>query len=190
MTMPHVSPNKKRFVFLLIGILIFVLDQWSKYPFRTGWQLGQSKPITSFLAFTYVQNTGSLAGMFAGHTLVLGLISLFVSLGIIWYAWKLPRSSGWLPYVTLGILLGGATGNGWDRLIHRFVVDFFDLQWHGKNIWPVFNVADIAVDVAIVLFIIMAIIEPDEAKDQNIDAPFEHENLSQKAIDKENSETL
>ena len=176
--MSQISPHKKRLVFLLLGVLIFVLDQWTKHPFRSGWQLGQSKPVTSFLAFTYVQNTGSLAGMFSGHTLILGLISMLVSVGIIWYAWKLPKDSGWLPYITLGVLFGGATGNGWDRLVHRFVVDFFDIQWQGKNIWPVFNVADIAVDLAIALFILMAILEPDQSKkDLDVDEPIDSEKL-------------
>lgn len=173
--MTHVSPRKKRLVFLGLGLLVFALDQISKYPFRSSWYLGQSKPLTSFLALTYVKNTGSLAGMFSHHTVLLGLVSLLVSLGIIFYAWLLPKKSGWLPYVTLGILLGGATGNGWDRLVHGFVVDFFDIQWKGHNVWPVFNVADIAVDVSIALFILMAILEPraveEPAEDLNVDAP-------------------
>lgn len=154
----------KRWLFLGLALFIFVLDQATKYPFRSWWSLGQSRPILPFLAFTYVQNTGSLFGLFQGNAFVLGLVSLSVAIGICWYVWRLPQHTGLLPYVTLGFLLGGALGNMLDRLVFGFVVDFFDIQWQGRNIWPVFNIADIAVDVAIGLFILMAILEPKSSQ--------------------------
>lgn len=171
----------RRLVFGLLAVGIFILDQVTKYPFRA-WELGQSIPVLpslgwpgSSLAFTYVQNTGSLFGIFQGNAFWLGLISLAMSVGILWYAFQQKERDGWLPFVTLGFLLGGALGNMLDRLMFGFVVDFFDIQMHGRNIWPVFNVADIAVDVAIALFVIMAIFEPKPLpKDlDNIDAPFD-----------------
>jgi signal peptidase II len=172
----------RRLVFGFLAIGIFVLDQATKYPFRTSWQVHQSAPAlsslgwpNSSLAFTYVQNTGSLFGIFQGNAFWLGLISLSMSIGIIWYALKQRERDGWLPFITLGFLLGGALGNMLDRLMFGFVVDFFDIQMHGRNVWPVFNVADIAVDVAIALFVIMAIFEPKPLPkgSENIDAPFD-----------------
>ena len=160
----------KIMLFWALGMSIFILDQVSKHPFRSSWAIGQTQPINPFLSFTYVQNTGSLAGMFQGNPVPLGIISLLVSGVIIWYAYRLPANSRWFSYLTLGVLLGGATGNMWDRLVHHFVVDFFDLRWQGRNIWPIFNVADIAVDIAIVLFILMAFIDPDsELVNPNLD---------------------
>ncbi len=153
----------KRWFFLVLSLIIFALDQATKYPFRS-WTLYQSKPVLPFLSFTYVQNTGSLFGLFQGNAFVLGLVSLSVALGICWYVWHLPKNSGLLPYLTLGFLLGGALGNMLDRLVFGFVVDFFDLQWQGRNIWPVFNVADIAVDVAIGFFVLMAFLEPKDTE--------------------------
>ncbi len=153
----------KRWFFLALSLIIFALDQATKYPFRS-WTLYQSKPVLPFLSFTYVQNTGSLFGLFQGNAFVLGLVSLSVALGICWYVWHLPKNSGLLPYLTLGFLLGGALGNMLDRLVFGFVVDFFDLQWQGRNIWPVFNVADIAVDVAIGFFVLMAFLEPKDTE--------------------------
>lgn len=150
----------KRWLFGGLALAIFVLDQLSKHPIRCCWQLGQSRQVFPWLAFTYVQNTGSLFGIFQGKSVALGFVSAAISLAIVWYAWHLPRKSGWLAYVTLGVLLGGATGNMLDRLAFGFVVDFFDFQWQGRNVWPVFNVADIAVDAAICLFVLMAFIEP------------------------------
>lgn len=160
----NVSIWRKRLVFLLLALVIFAVDQATKYPFRSSWIEGQTLPIFPFLSFTYVHNTGSLFGIFQGQAGILGVVSLLISLGIVVYAWRLPRNSGWLPYITLGFLLGGATGNMLDRLVYGFVVDFFDIQWGGRNVWPVFNVADIAVDVAIGLFILLAFIEPSPEK--------------------------
>jgi signal peptidase II len=153
----------KRWFFLVLSLIIFALDQATKFPFRS-WTLYQSKPVLPFLSFTYVQNTGSLFGLFQGNAFVLGLVSLSVALGICWYVWHLPKNAGLLPYLTLGFLLGGALGNMLDRLVFGFVVDFFDLQWQGRNIWPVFNVADIAVDVAIGFFVLMAFLEPKDTE--------------------------
>ena len=154
----------KRFWFFFLAVFVFALDQATKYPFRNYWKIGESYHLSPVMYFTYLQNTGSLWGMFSEHTLVLGMISLSVSLGIVIYAWRM-KDQLTLMYLTLGILLGGAMGNMYDRLVHGFVVDFFDLRWHGKNIWAIFNVADIAIDVAIVLFIWMAFTEgKSEAK--------------------------
>ncbi len=160
----------KRWLFLTLAFIVFILDQATKYPFRNTWQLYQSKPVLPVLAFTYVKNTGSLFGLFQGNAFILGLISLSVSLGICWYVWKQPREAGLLPYITLGFLLGGALGNMLDRLAFGFVVDFFDIQWQGRNIWPVFNVADIAVDIAIGLFILMSFLEPTSHSDVTTDS--------------------
>ena len=148
--------SAKRLLFLGLGLAVFALDQLSKYPFRTSWPLGQSQPVLPFLSFTYVRNPGALFGIFPNQTLLLGILSLLISLGIVWYVWRQPPASGWLLYVALGILLGGALGNMSDRLLLGFVVDFLDLRWQGRNIWPVFNGADIAVDLGVVLLLLTA----------------------------------
>ncbi|MBF2053489.1 MAG: signal peptidase II [Candidatus Sericytochromatia bacterium] len=154
------TPKKiPRLVFLFLALGVLLVDQASKYPFRSSWLVGQSQPLTDWLWLTYVQNTGALAGIFSGNAFVLGLVSLVISLGIVWYAWRLESDSGWLPYLSLGFLLGGATGNMLDRILFGFVVDMFDFRWQGQNVWPVFNVADIAIDIAIALFVLMALPE-------------------------------
>lgn len=148
--------SAKRLLFLGLGLAVFALDQLSKYPFRTSWPLGQSQPVLPVLSFTYVRNPGALFGIFPNQTLLLGILSLFISLGIVWYVWRQPAQSGWLLFVALGILLGGALGNMSDRLLLGFVVDFLDLRWQGRNIWPVFNGADIAVDLGVALLLLSA----------------------------------
>lgn len=151
--------------FLGLGAAIVALDQWSKHFFRQPqlWpvpgpeQVPQSVVVYDWLWFTYVQNKGALAGIFSAFTPWLGLLSLAVSLGIIVYGLRLPKQTQPLTYWALGFLLGGAAGNMWDRLVYGYVVDFFDIRWQGQNIWPIFNIADIAIDVAIGLFIVQGL---------------------------------
>lgn len=152
--------RNKRLVFLLIGLAIFALDQLIKYPFRTHWPLGQSQPLTPFLSLTYIQNPGALFGILPNHTFALGITSLLISAAIIAYVWRRPPDTGWLPFIALGILLGGALGNMSDRLLFGFVVDYLDLRWQGNNIFPVFNGADIAVDIGVGLLLLHAWLEP------------------------------
>ena len=58
------SLGKKRAVFILLGLLVYIADQASKYPFRNSWELYESLRLNPFLELTYVHNTGSLFGMF------------------------------------------------------------------------------------------------------------------------------
>lgn len=153
--------------FLSLGTAVFALDQWTKSFFRQSevwpvpgtFQAPQSIVVSDHLWFTYVQNTGALAGIFSAFTPALGLLSLGVSLGIVFYGLRLPRSTHALSYWALGFLLGGAAGNMWDRLRYGYVVDFLDIRAQGQNIWPVFNLADIAIDIAIVLFVVRGLME-------------------------------
>lgn len=146
---------------------VFALDQWTKSFFRQPelWpapgalQAPKSVVINDYLWFTYVQNTGALGGIFSSFTLALGLLSLSLSIGIIIYGLRLPKSTHALSYWGLGFLLGGAAGNMWDRLRYGYVVDFLDFRSQGQNIWPVFNLADVAIDVAILLFVVRGLME-------------------------------
>lgn len=158
------TPSSQRYgqylCFFFLAFVVFVLDQAIKAPFRAYWTVGQTQPLMPFLSFTYVQNPGALFGIFPNHTFILGVFSLLISLGIVLYILRRPSGTGWLVYVALGVLLGGALGNMYDRLLFGFVVDYLDLQWQGKNIWPVFNGADIAVDLGIGLLLFRALVWP------------------------------
>jgi signal peptidase II len=153
--------------FLSLAAAIFALDQWTKSFFRQSevwpvpgvYQAPQSIVVSDHLWFTYVQNTGALAGIFSAFTPALGLLSLIVSLGIVIYGLRLPKSTHALSYWAMGFLLGGAAGNMWDRLRYGYVVDFLDFRSQGQNMWPVFNLADVAIDIAIILFVIRGIME-------------------------------
>jgi len=167
---------------LFFSLLIIVLDQISKLfvkgfsvPFLGieyhGMYPGQSIPvIDKFLFITYIENPNMAFGVDIGSKLFLTVFSIVASVGIIVYLYFI-RERNLRVRLPLAVIVGGAIGNLIDRmfygvlygtapLFHGNVVDFinFDLftvdfnNWHFK-FWPIFNIADMAVSVGVLLLI-------------------------------------
>lgn len=109
--------------------------------------------VPGYFALTYTQNFGAAWSSLWGQTWLLIGIASSVALGIVVYALRL-KEQAWLQMAGLGFLLGGALGNLYDRARYGFVVDMFDLQHRGQNIFPIFNVADICIDVGVGLLLL------------------------------------
>lgn len=106
--------------------------------------------LPGLVSLTLTTNTGAVFGMFRGGAPALSAISFLIMAALVVFWWWEGRTSLLLS-VSVGILLGGAGGNLYDRLRQGAVVDFlhFDfLPW-----WPAFNVADIATVVGVVLLL-------------------------------------
>ena len=123
-----------------IGILVFIIDQLVKHLVVSTMHLGQSLPvIKGIFHITYVLNPGAAFGMLEHQRWIFILVALAaVLLGAAFYK-KLQQES-FLMRSGAGLLLGGAVGNLADRIQSGLVVDFLDFR-----IWPVFNIADIAI---------------------------------------------
>ena len=123
-----------------IGILVFVIDQLVKHLVVSTMHLGQSFPvIKGIFHITYVLNPGAAFGMLEHHRWFFIIVALAaVLLGVFFYR-KLQQESI-LMRSGAGLLLGGAVGNLADRIQSGLVVDFLDFR-----VWPVFNIADIAI---------------------------------------------
>jgi signal peptidase II len=100
--------------------------------------------------FTYVRNSGVAFGLGAGLPFPYYLFSIAAVAAIV-YLFLRRRVAGPGRRVALALILGGALGNLVDRVRTGQVVDFIDIGW-GRWHWPVFNVADSAVSVGVVLF--------------------------------------
>lgn len=140
--------RRPRPLLFLVALLALALDQGTK-----AWAVAALKPVAGVtlvpggLDLVYVENTGIAFGMFAGYGLLLALA--VVALGLLGLA--AARGLDWSraePNVIGGCLAGGALGNLLDRWRHGFVVDFFDAHL-GPHHWPVFNVADSLICVAV-----------------------------------------
>lgn len=109
--------------------------------------------IPKILNFVYVKNTGAAFSLFSGKTYILGIVSLVVCVGILFYMFvKKPGNK--LFSVSLAMIFGGAVGNFADRMFRGFVVDYIELCFIK---FPVFNLADIAITVGAVLLMIYVI---------------------------------
>lgn len=147
-------------MFYLVAFLVLAADQFFKYLINRSMTLGQSLPLLDgFLKLTYVRNTGAAFSLFVGFSPYLSVIGVIVAAVVIYYYYKIPNKSLVLQ-LGLASLLGGILGNLIDRLVRSFVIDYLDI-----NIWPVFNFADIMINVGVFLILCSFITAPGkEAK--------------------------
>lgn len=132
----------------VLPLAVVILDQFSKYIVVENMVLGESIPIIEeVFHLTYILNPGAAFGMFAHNRLFFIAIAVIV-IGIIIWARREILASPWEVKVGCGLFLGGAIGNLIDRARQGLVIDFFDFR-----IWPVFNIADIAICIGVGLII-------------------------------------
>jgi signal peptidase II len=138
----------------LVALVVFGLDRWTKSLVLTHFLPGESRlVIPHLLWWTYVQNVHGAFGLFGSSPYLLILLAIVV-LGIFAWAFREQVRRSALVRVAFGMIVGGAIGNIVDRMQHRWVVDFIDF----KTIWPnVFNVADAAITVGVVLLILASL---------------------------------
>ncbi len=142
---------------LLLAFAILVLDRLTK------WAIGQKialhenvTVIPGFFRLTHVQNRGAAFGLFSDSAseykvavlVLFSLVALVVVSALLWKNSHRLTTTG----VGLALILGGALGNLWDRILTGHVVDFL-LFYLGSHQWPAFNVADTAIVVGAMLLV-------------------------------------
>lgn len=154
----------------MLALALIALDQATK-----AWvvaELAFGERAASWLGFfhlTHTRNSGAAFGLLRDLRLnlgfttidavqILGLVSLLVAAAIV-VVLRRPAPLDRLTVVALGTLLGGAVGNGIDRLRLGYVTDFLQLQ-AGWFDFPVFNVADIEIVVGAGLLVLSTLLHP------------------------------
>jgi signal peptidase II len=146
-----------------LALTVIVLDQLTKLWFLSATgeaQLlglaGAPVIIPGVLKFSFVQNQGVSFGLFGGGEArwLLSIFSVLVAVGLTWWATKADRR---LLAAAVGLVIGGAVGNVIDRIRFGYVVDFLDFSSTGLFPW-VFNVADSAITVGVILLILDSIL--------------------------------
>ncbi|SFV63436.1 Lipoprotein signal peptidase [hydrothermal vent metagenome] len=133
-------------VFLLVLLGTFIIDQNIKILFVDGYyRAGEC------IDFELHYNKGVAFSLFAFLGSYLKWIQALLVTGILWVVFK----EGYLKRYAfpIGLLLGGAFGNVYDRFVYGGVVDY--IAWHCGFNWAVFNFADIAIDIAVVWIVVM-----------------------------------
>ena len=134
---------------LLIALVIVVVDQVSKAVASSVLQGGHTLPLLPHLiSLQLVHNTGAAFSVLRGSTALLGLLSLGVGIGLIVWIWRQRVLPFWQALASAA-LLGGTLGNGLDRWRLGYVVDFLALE---PIDFPIFNGADVAINLAVLCF--------------------------------------
>ena len=142
-----------RIPYLLLVAATLVLDRWTKVLIQKRFDLNESIPvIDGFFNITYVRNTGVAFGIFSSisspaKSLLLSVFTAFAAVVVVTYSVRSPARNRLLQ-IALGLILGGALGNLYDRLAYSYVVDFLEF-YAGSYHWPSFNVADSAISVGV-----------------------------------------
>lgn len=143
--------------FFLIAAIVVLLDRVTKWVVASSLPLHESLTvIPGFFHITHVENTGAAFGLFAESNaqwkvaalVTFSLIALVIVSILLW------KNSHSVSTMTIGLslILGGAFGNLWDRMLSGHVVDFLDFHV-GSYYWPAFNVADSAIVVGAILLV-------------------------------------
>jgi signal peptidase II len=162
---------------------VFFLDQISKAIVKYTMQLGDPIPVLgSFFQLTYVENSGMAFGIHVDNRILFTLLSVFALIIVVYYLIK-SRKEHPLLQIALSLILGGALGNIFDRILHGKVVDFLDFEFFNISLptvnflfldfqgyhmtrWPVFNIADSAVTCGMLLIAISVLFVKETSKSE------------------------
>jgi signal peptidase II len=147
--------NAGLMLWLGIALVVVLLDQASKIMMSQFLLYGQYETITSYFNLVMVYNKGAafsfLSDQPGWQRYFFTAVSVIASLFILWMLRRNPTQR--LFCWSLALILGGAVGNLIDRIAYGHVIDFLDFHvggWH----WPAFNVADSAITVGAILFVL------------------------------------
>ena len=151
----------KNRLFWIAAIVSLILDQLTKQWVIQNFNLQETRPLLpGVFHLTYVTNTGAAFSLLTGKAEWLRWLSLAVSIGLMALAWFGPSLNRW-EQLGYGLILGGALGNGIDRFVDGRVVDFLDFRLIQ---FPVFNLADVFINVGLVCLLIASFHKPPTSK--------------------------
>lgn len=155
----------KNKVLSFLFILIIILDKWTKILIKETYVHGESKEILGdFFKITFIENEGIAFGLFSNwdhplKTVILLMLSIIALVFIMRIYIKSSKSL--LTQISFGLILGGAFGNIYDRLIYKKVVDFINIGINDLRI-PFFNIADSAITIGVILIMILTFIKKED----------------------------
>ena len=149
----------------IVSFLILIADQLSKYLAVEF--LMDKRPIVlinNLIELHFVKNYGAAFGIMQNQRWFFVVITLLVLTGIIIFIIKSNHKLHILTKISLGALLGGASGNLIDRIRISYVIDFIKVDLGRLYDFPVFNIADIFIVVGTSLLVILILLDKHEIK--------------------------
>lgn len=151
---------------LIVAAVLLLIDQLAKWaitgPLALN-ELADAKAITGFFNLRFVANHGISLGLFRADSdgqrwLIVGVTAL-IAIGVSVWMTREPKRA---DQVALGAVLGGAVGNILDRVRLGYVIDYADLHFGEFRPFLVFNVADAAITIGVVILLIRALLIRDK----------------------------
>lgn len=164
------SSTRARVTHLILALLVIALDRWTKHLAATRIRMyAHIQIIPGFFRLTHTENTGAAFSLFADSpshwktALLIGFsaVAMVIVAVLLWKQSQALTTTG----IALSLILGGAAGNLWDRVLTGRVVDFL-LFYIKQYQWPVFNLADSSIVVGACLLVLEILFHkptPDEA---------------------------
>ena len=134
--------------FLALSIFIFLIDQFTKYLMLNNNKRLINKDLLLF-KLDFVRNYGAAFNIFSGNRILLSFISIVFSILLIYLILRKNKII-LLDLYSYSFILGGTIGNGMDRILKGFVIDFINLNVIN---FPVFNIADISINIGFILLL-------------------------------------
>ena len=139
---------KTKLYFVSLSIFIVLIDQFTKYLMFYNKKLFINKDFLLF-KLDFVKNYGAAFNIFSGNRIFLSCISIIFSI-LLTYLILRKNSLNSIDLYSYSFILGGTIGNGMDRILRGFVIDFINLNFIN---FPVFNIADISINIGFIFLL-------------------------------------
>lgn len=169
------NPWVKRLTGLAVALVVFAIDQVIKNWVVHGLgldQVGESRYVLPFYNFTFTQNFGVSLGLFTAGSPEgrWALVAMTSAIALFVFAWMLRERK--LPEIAaLGLVLGGALGNIRDRFGVGYVIDYADLHFGGWRPFLIFNLADAAITIGVLIILARSLFSRDKPETEAQPAP-------------------
>ena len=143
-----INKIQTKLYFLTLSTFIILIDQFTKYLMSYNNKLFINKDLLLF-KLDFVKNYGAAFSLFSGSRIFLSFISIIFSLLLIYLILR-KNTLNLFNLYSYSFILGGTFGNGMDRILKGFVIDFINLNFIN---FPVFNIADISINIGFIFLI-------------------------------------
>lgn len=158
------SNNYHKIYVILLATILIAIDQLCKYLVRVNIPLHTKIVlIPDILAIHHSENTGAAFSLFAGNVEFLSVISVLAILFIVYYIFKSSKRLTTIQIIAWAMLLGGTTGNLIDRIVFKSVTDLWEILFIN---FPIFNMADIFIDIGALIIIFINLFQENEKSKQ------------------------
>lgn len=152
--MPEDERGLKAPLFALsIASSVFLLDRLTKAVISNYVSLGHSiSVLPNIFHITLIFNKAAAFGLFGHNRIIFSAVAIAAIIAIVVYIFKARKGANSILASALGLILGGAAGNLFDRIRFGYVIDFLDFR-----VWPVFNIADSCITVGALILVFLCI---------------------------------